>query len=86
MKIRATLAVLVAIAALLFVARLANRYDRGDEGTPCVTFIAPDGTCVAAPDDPGPIVEVPGPLVWKAVKELTPEDRAWLAWHKARTQ
>jgi hypothetical protein len=84
MKMRATLAVLVAIAALLTSCGRTPRVSH-DEAN-CPTFVAPDGTCVAAPDDPGPIVEVPGPLVWKAVKDLTPEDRAWLAWHEARTQ
>jgi hypothetical protein len=81
MKIRA-LAVLVLIALLAS----CGRTPKIEQEATCATFVAPDGTCVAAPDDPGPIVEVPGPLVWKAVKDLTPEDRAWLAWHEARTK
>lgn len=40
----------------------------------------PDPFGIAPPRPVSGVVQVPGPIVTKAVEDLTPEDRAWLAW------
>src|SRR4051794_1931079 len=85
--------VLIAITALVLLGGCGHEQKFDEGGHPLVydrhgvriydadaKFDPSNPWGIAPPRPISGVVAVPGPLVWTAVEDLTPEDREWLAW------
>jgi hypothetical protein len=60
--------------------RIYNADVKYDPSNPWGIADQSDPWGIAPPRPVTSIVAVPGPLVWRAVEDLTAEDREWLSW------